>query len=201
MDSPFHGIKLFWLECVMYSFFAISLHTAPRASWHWKNKVWGCFFLAIETYFRSLCRGLAQQLALRCRPHIKTVMFVELQSHALFSKWFSESGKLITQLFSRIRHVLAEDHSVFMVLVIDEVETLTVARRTSLSGNEPSDAVRAVNALLTQLDSLRNAPNLLVLATTNLAGEIICKIVDPAHTIYKCKPSNQPANQPTIDRS
>lgn len=37
-----------------------------------------------------------------------------------------------------------------------------------MSGSEPSDAIRAVNALLTQLDALRRHPNALVLTTSNI---------------------------------
>ena len=33
-----------------------------------------------------------------------------------------------------------------------QVESLTAARKGALSGNEPSDAIRVVNALLTQID-------------------------------------------------
>jgi hypothetical protein len=40
----------------------------------------------------------------------------------------------------------------------DQVESLTAARKNS--GTEPSDALRVVNAVLTQLDSIRNSvPN------------------------------------------
>ena len=36
-----------------------------------------------------------------------------------------------------------------------QVESLTAARKASMQGNEPSDAIRVVNALLTQLDQIR----------------------------------------------
>lgn len=36
---------------------------------------------------------------------------------------------------------------------IDEVESLSTSRQQSMSGSEPSDAVRVVNALLTQVHS------------------------------------------------
>ena len=39
-----------------------------------------------------------------------------------------------------------------------QVESLTAARQSALSGNEPSDALRVVNALLTQLDQLKRCP-------------------------------------------
>jgi SpoVK/Ycf46/Vps4 family AAA+-type ATPase len=41
-----------------------------------------------------------------------------------------------------------------------------------MSGTEPSDTVRVVNAILTQLDRLKAHPNALVLATSNLVGGI-----------------------------
>ena len=34
--------------------------------------------------------------------------FIEINSHSLFSKWFSESGKLVQKLFEGIREI-AED--------------------------------------------------------------------------------------------
>jgi SpoVK/Ycf46/Vps4 family AAA+-type ATPase len=41
-----------------------------------------------------------------------------------------------------------------------------------MNGLEPSDAIRVVNALLTQLDRLKSLPNVLVLTTTNITGAI-----------------------------
>lgn len=36
-----------------------------------------------------------------------------------------------------------------------QVESLTSARKSALSGSEPSDAIRVVNALLTQIDQIK----------------------------------------------
>lgn len=49
-----------------------------------------------------------------------------------------------------------------------------------MSGSEPSDAIRAVNALLTCLDGLRRFPNALVLTTSNITGAIDLAFVDRA---------------------
>lgn len=54
----------------------------------------------------------------------------------------------------------------------DEVESLTAARAGAMAGTEPSDALRVVNALLTQLDKLKRRKNVLVMATSNLAKAI-----------------------------
>lgn len=42
-----------------------------------------------------------------------------------------------------------------MFVLIDEVESLTMGRNASFLGSDPSDSVRAVNAVLTQLDKLK----------------------------------------------
>lgn len=91
---------------------------------------------------------------------------VEINSHSLFSKWFSESGKLVQRLFAQVTE-LVEDEASFVVVLIgtfwpslwiwelvevvvdaaspvfaDEVESLTAARAGAMSGKEPSDALR-----------------------------------------------------------
>ena len=81
---------------------------------------------------------------------------VEINSHSLFSKWFSESGKLVQKMFGEIQRLM-EDRRHLVCVLIDEVESLTAARKSSLGGAEPSDALRVVNALLTQLDTIRLA--------------------------------------------
>jgi len=57
-------------------------------------------------------------------------------------------------------------------ILIDEVESLTAARAGAMQRNEPSDALRAVNAVLTQLDAIRHYDKVLVMATSNLTEAI-----------------------------
>lgn len=148
-------------------------------------------------------------------------MLIEINSHSLFSKWFSESGKLVQKLFDRV-HDYAQDTESFVTVMIDEVESLTAARAGAMNGSEPGDALRVsqqarrsraepprpsrprwrrrrrwldagmppypaptandqvVNALLTQLDKLKQFPNVLVMATSNLAGSIDSAFIDRA---------------------
>lgn len=85
---------------------------------------------------------------------------VEINSHSLFSKWFSESGKLVQKLFSHVTRMV-ESESTFVVVMIgasryccllpavkadrvDEVESLTSAR--TANGSEPGDALRVSDA-------------------------------------------------------
>jgi MoxR-like ATPase len=127
----------------------------------------------------SLCKGLAQKLAVRMGDQFAAGVLVEVNAHSLFSKWFSESGKLVTKLFSKIAALVA-DSSLFVCVLIDEVESLAAARQSSLNGSEPSDAIRVVNALLTQLDRLKRHRNALVLTTSNLSDAIDPAFVDRA---------------------
>jgi SpoVK/Ycf46/Vps4 family AAA+-type ATPase len=91
--------------------------------------------------------------------------------------WMGESGKLVQRMFDRVRQ-LAADGSTFVVVVMDEVESLTAGRKMASSGRECSDSLRMVNSLLTQLDRVKALPNVLVLATSNLTGSIDLAFMD-----------------------
>ena len=127
----------------------------------------------------SLCKALAQKLAIRLSHRYQLGQLIEINSHSLFSKWFSESGKLVMKMFMDIRKLI-EDPRCLVVILIDEVESLAAARKNSMSGTDPSDAVRVVNALLTQIDSIRQYPNVLILTTSNITGAIDVAFVDRA---------------------
>jgi energy-coupling factor transporter ATP-binding protein EcfA2 len=127
----------------------------------------------------TLCKALAQKLALRMSGRYPSVALLEVNSHSLFSRWFSESGKLVGKLFDHIQELVSDDEVLVFVL-IDEVESLTGARQAAMAGSEPGDAVRVVNALLTQLDALRAHPNVMILATSNITEAIDAAFVDRA---------------------
>ena len=63
-------------------------------------------------------------------------------------------------------------------VILIQVESLTSARKSAMSGSEPSDAIRVVNALLTQLDQVKRYPNVLILTTSNVTGAIDLAFVD-----------------------
>ncbi|CAN1291256.1 Pachytene checkpoint protein 2 homolog, partial [Linum perenne] len=111
----------------------------------------------------SLCKALAQKLSIRFNS----------------SKWFSESGKLVAKLFQKIQEMVEEENNLVFVL-IDEVESLAAARKAALSGSEPSDSIRVVNALLTQMDKLKSSPNVIILTTSNITAAIDIAFVDRA---------------------
>ncbi|XP_068306037.1 pachytene checkpoint protein 2 homolog [Pyrus communis] len=127
----------------------------------------------------SLCKALAQKLSIRFNSRYPQCQLIEVNAHSLFSKWFSESGKLVAKLFSKIQEMVEEENNLVFVL-IDEVESLAAARKAALSGSEPSDSIRVVNALLTQLDKLKSAPNVIILTTSNITAAIDIAFVDRA---------------------
>jgi SpoVK/Ycf46/Vps4 family AAA+-type ATPase len=53
---------------------------------------------------------------------------VEVNAHSLFSKWFSESGKLVTKLFQKIQELVEEEDNLVFVLIGEQPQTLQAAR-------------------------------------------------------------------------
>ncbi|XP_056618756.1 pachytene checkpoint protein 2 homolog isoform X1 [Triplophysa dalaica] len=127
----------------------------------------------------SLCKGLAQKLSIRLSGRYAYSQFVEINSHSLFSKWFSESGKLVTKMFQKIQELI-DDKDALVFVLIDEVESLTAARNAAQAGTEPSDAIRVVNSVLTQLDQIKRYPNVVILTTSNVTEKIDLAFVDRA---------------------
>ncbi|XP_027337323.1 pachytene checkpoint protein 2 homolog [Abrus precatorius] len=127
----------------------------------------------------SLCKALAQKLSIRFNSRYPQCQLIEVNAHSLFSKWFSESGKLVAKLFQKIQEMVEEESNLIFVL-IDEVESLAAARKAALSGSEPSDSIRVVNALLTQMDKLKSSPNVIILTTSNITAAIDIAFVDRA---------------------
>lgn len=127
----------------------------------------------------SLCKALSQKLAIRMQYRYHSGILVEINSHNLFSKWFSESGKLVAAMFTKIREIV-ENQNLLVCVLIDEVESLTLARNQCISGNEPSDSIRVVNAILTQIDQIKRYTNVLILTTSNITESIDLAFIDRA---------------------
>lgn len=65
----------------------------------------------------SLCKALAQKLSIRFSSRYLQSQLVEVNAHSLFSKWFSESGKLVAKLFQRIQEMVEEESNLVFVLI------------------------------------------------------------------------------------
>jgi SpoVK/Ycf46/Vps4 family AAA+-type ATPase len=113
----------------------------------------------------TLARGLAHQLSavLGGRP----ARLIEVNPHGLMSAEHGRSQQLVEELLVDHLPSLSDD-GVPTVVLLDEVESMAVARsEASLSAN-PVDVHRATDAVLTALDRLASvAPNLVFVVTSN----------------------------------
>lgn len=87
------------------------------------------------------------------------------------------------RMFQKIQSLIYDGDTLVFVL-IDEVESLAHNRTAAIGGNEPSDAIRVVNALLTQIDIMKRYPNVFILTTSNISGVIDLAFVDRADFKY-----------------
>ena len=131
----------------------------------------------------TLCRALAQKLAIRMPESIWNIPYtqtrlLELDPHSLYSKYFSESAKTVSVTLDAIDELLRKEPDSLIIVLVNEIETLTGTRTDSVTGNEPKDAMRAVNALLTGLDRLRVHANLAVFCTSNLVHAMDPAFID-----------------------
>ncbi|OAF69001.1 Pachytene checkpoint protein 2 [Intoshia linei] len=125
----------------------------------------------------SLCCGLAQKAAAMLYNQYQDIYLIEINSQNLFSKWFSESGKLVSKLFSEMNEMLQnKDNMIF--LLIDEVESLISSRIMSMNSNEPSDSIRVVNSVLMHIDRIKRHNNILILSTSNILEAIDNAFID-----------------------
>lgn len=65
----------------------------------------------------SLCQALAQKLSIRLGHRFPAAQLLEINAHSLFSKWFSESGKLVQKLFDHIHELLDDPDTLVFVLI------------------------------------------------------------------------------------
>ena len=88
-----------------------------------------------------LAQALAQRLSVRLSGIYARTRFLEIDSHALLSKFFGESSKQVGRLFESILEI-ARDDSELVVVLFDEVETIAGSREKALQAAEVADAIR-----------------------------------------------------------
>ena len=118
----------------------------------------------------TLARGLAYELAPLTAK--KRARFIEVNPHGLMSAEHGQSQRRVTDLLTEHIPSLVDD-AMPTVVLLDEVETMVVARsEASLSAN-PVDVHRATDAVLTAIDSnTKSLPNLIFVATSNFTGAV-----------------------------
>ncbi len=118
----------------------------------------------------TLARGLAHELAKITRS--RAARLIEIDPHGLMSAEHGESQKAVTQLLTDYVPRLADDGMATVVL-LDEVESMAVARSEASLAANPVDVHRATDAVLAALDSNTvDFPNLVFVATSNFVGAL-----------------------------
>jgi SpoVK/Ycf46/Vps4 family AAA+-type ATPase len=118
----------------------------------------------------TLARGLAYQLApLTTR---RKARFIEINPHGLMSAEHGQSQRRVTELLSEHLPSMVDD-GIPTVVLLDEVESMVVARSQASLAANPADVHRATDAVLTAIDSNASAlPQLIFVATSNFTGAI-----------------------------
>ena len=118
----------------------------------------------------TLARGLAHQLAPLTTQ--RSARLIEINPHGLMSAEHGQSQRRVTELLTDYVPSLADD-GVPTVVLLDEVESMVVARSQASLAANPADVHRATDAVLTAIDSNASAsPHLVFVATTNFTGAI-----------------------------
>lgn len=112
----------------------------------------------------TLARGVAQELA----PLVGgSTRLIEVNPHGLMSAEHGQSQQRVFDLLCDHVPALADD-GIPTVVVLDEVESMAVARSAASLSANPADVHRATDAVLMALDrNARAHPHLLVIATSN----------------------------------
>ncbi|THY14991.1 AAA-domain-containing protein [Aureobasidium pullulans] len=126
----------------------------------------------------TLCsRALAHKLVIRLGRTFRSGKLFEINTQDLLSKFYSESGKLVSDMFDKILRI-AQDGKELVCVLIDEIESIAASRQASTKNGECADTVRATNQLLTALDHVRSKPNIVVFCTSNLLESIDTAFLD-----------------------
>lgn len=117
----------------------------------------------------TLARGLAHELA---NLTDRKVRLVEINPHGLMSAEHGESQRAVTQLLTEHVPGLVDDGMATVVL-LDEVESMAIARSEASLAANPADVHRATDAVLAALDlNTTEVPNLVFVATSNFVGAL-----------------------------
>jgi pachytene checkpoint protein 2 len=126
----------------------------------------------------TLCQALAQKLSIRLNRTYTSTSLIQINAATLLSKFFSESAKHILQIFTAILTYCTSSPSHFIIVLIDEIESLASSRSSANNRGEVQDMIRATNALLTGFDKVKSQPNLLILCTSNMVDTLDAAFLD-----------------------
>lgn len=112
----------------------------------------------------TLVRGLAQELTTVIDGGVR---LIEVNPHGLMSAEHGGSQQRVAELLAETIPGRADD-GIPTVVLLDEVESMAVARSEASLAANPVDVHRATDAVLTALDDLaRSHPHIVTVATSN----------------------------------
>ncbi len=117
----------------------------------------------------TLARGVAQELA----PLVGgAARLIEINPHGLMSAEHGQSQQRVFELLCEHIPMLADD-GIPTLMLLDEVESMAVARSAASLSANPADVHRATDAVLMALDrNARAHPHLLTIATSNFTAAL-----------------------------
>jgi ATP-dependent 26S proteasome regulatory subunit len=102
----------------------------------------------------TFAQALAQRLSIRLPNTLISTKFIQVNAHALFSRYFGETAEQIGQIFKTILS-MAADESQLPVVMADEVEFVASSRKlASPSGRADTIRVSVVAVCYVTLYSL-----------------------------------------------
>lgn len=146
------------------------------------------------TTARLFCESCAQSLLTRSAR--RSVLF-ELHASAMFSDLLGRTPQALAAFFEEVRHSARHKDS---FVIIDEIESLAYARGR-IGAADPTDVLRTTNQLLHELDAFVGDPNVLIIATTNLATRLDEALLDRADLVLRFPAPDVPMAEAILRRS
>lgn len=139
----------------------------------------------------TLARGLAYQLAPLMTG--RRTRFIEINPHGLMSAEHGQSQRRVTELLTEHIPSLADDGMPTVVL-LDEVESMAVARSEASLAANPADVHRATDAVLSAIDfSAANVRHLTFVVTSNFTTALDDAFVSRVDSAIHVPAPSQPA--------
>lgn len=103
--------------------------------------------------------GTGKTMLAKAVAHEAEANFISAKSSSLLSKWYGESERQISKLFTRARQVSPS------IILIDEIDSLAPQRGAGFG--DASVTERVVNTLLAEIDGLEELEGVVIVGVTN----------------------------------
>lgn len=146
----------------------------------------------------TLARGLAQELAGVIEGQVR---LIEVNPHGLMSADHGGSQQRVAELLGEVVPGRADDGMPTVVL-LDEVESMAVARSEASLAANPVDVHRVTDAVLTALDDLTGGhPHIVTVATSNFPSGLDVAFVSRADVAIEVPLPDQGALHAILSRT